>query len=293
MLHLHQTRIRINSLILKPGCGHCWGRSLPNPPRVWQPRVQGQRRAHAHHIHLGRQHPLRGGAPGDPTGHHDRHGSNLSDLLCEREEVRLPIQGSLILGDPLHALHSGAFVGATRHLYKIHAQVTQHADYCCGVVNIKTAALKIRRIQLYRHRGTIRHGRPDSGNDLPKQAAAVLQVAAPPVGSPIHQRGQELRQQIAVRRMHLHPIKPALNRPGCGGHKHADDFFNLFFRHGDWGSKNFRMSTHVHGDCRRRELNARQAGRHLATRVVNLHPHLRVGRAIRVGGRGPLLEWFQ
>ena len=100
MLHLHQTRIRINSLILKPGYGHCRCRCLPNPPRVRQPRVQRQRRTHAHHIHLGRQHPLRGGAPGDPTGHHDRHGSNLSDLLREREEVRLPIQGSLILGDP-------------------------------------------------------------------------------------------------------------------------------------------------------------------------------------------------
>ena len=93
--------------------------------------------------------------------------------------------------------------------------------------------------------------------------------------------------------MHLHPIETALNRPGCGGHKHADDFFNLLFRHGDRGSKNFRMSTHVHGDCRRRELNARQADWYLAARVVNLHPHLRVGRAICVGGCGPLLEWFQ
>ena len=93
--------------------------------------------------------------------------------------------------------------------------------------------------------------------------------------------------------MHLHPIETALNRPGCGGHKHADDFFNLLFRHGDRGSKNFRMSTHVHGDCRRRELNARQAGGHLATRVVNLHPRLCVGRAIRVGSRGPLLERLQ
>ena len=93
--------------------------------------------------------------------------------------------------------------------------------------------------------------------------------------------------------MHLHPIETALNRPGCGGHKHADDFVNLLFRHGDWGSKNFRMSTHVHGDRRRCELNARQAGRHLAPRVVNLHPHLGVGCAIRVGGCGPLLERLQ
>jgi hypothetical protein len=84
------------------------------------------------------------------------------------------------------------------------------AKHAARLVLSEPAALKVGRVELDADHEVGRHARADATHHLQNEPHAALRIAAPLACAPIRQRQEKLRDQVAMRALHLHTRESGL-----------------------------------------------------------------------------------
>ena len=139
-----------------------------------------------------------------------------------------------------------------------------------AVLEREAALLEVRRVQLHADGESRTNGRTRTAHDLEQEACPVLEAAAPFVGALIGARVQELRAEIAMRRVNLHAGETRLLRRLRRNDKAVDKVLDFSLRQRNRRAELLSWQAERH---RRRRLRMRVHDRlRLASRVADLHP---------------------
>lgn len=214
-----------------------------------------------------------------PAGQHQRHRGRVQELLGEGEEVRLPLKGPQISGaaQGRRALHTAA-----GQFDQVDAEATEYGQDPRRVLGVEAAALEVGGVELDPDREAGAHLRADGRDDLGEQPHPVVQAAAPAVGAPVDQRGEELAEEVAVGGVDLHPVEAGLLGPPGRDREPGDGGLDVGLGHRGGAGEALGVLAEVHPYVGGRPGRAGHLGAHLTTRVVDLHPDPPAAR-----GRGP------
>ncbi len=106
----------------------------------------------------------------------------------------------------------------------------QHLRQGNGLVEIPSARGPIGRRDTHQHRHVVGNHGTDGIDHLDHDADAVLERSAVFVLALVDQRIEELRQQVAMRRMHLDRVEADLRGAPCGVAETTDDGMDLIHR---------------------------------------------------------------
>ena len=187
-------------------------------------------------------------------------------------------------------MHGWRLVAATGQFHQVHRQFVEPEYDLARVGRLEAAALEIRGVELDCHAKTRRDADPYGLYHLQQQPGAILQTTAPAVLALVAQGRKKLAQQVAVGSVDLHAVETGLLGQGRGAGETPDQGGNLGFIQGLWHGEHLRQAAHVQGDCRGGHGGLAEAGLHLATGVVDLHPEL---RAVGPADSRPLAKALQ
>ena len=259
---------------------------MPGQHALGKVRVQAKRTGHAQHVGVATgQRCLHAGQRAKATSHHDGHARHGLDGLGVFQKHRFAIARAVAhfaLGQRLEKLQ--LLVGATRHLQQINARIVEPLHHLHTLIQRETALDEIRRIELDGN-GVLRpHLGTHRTHHLQEQACTVGKQATPLVLALIGAGRQELRQQVAVRSVDLHPVQPGLLHQRGRGDKALDHILNVGL---GGGARFAKVGNRVQLHGRRRQRCQVDQPRALAPRVADLCPQLAatVVRSLRPGAQ--------
>lgn len=197
-----------------PGAGHAPPQQVGGQVRLGR---GGARKPHAvHHA----QRPRHGARRAQPAGDEDfGFSSGRVAAIAIAAAARLQLQarhdglgkveeeGLAAAGAFRGPLVAEALVGAAAELDKVHGAVLQGGDELARLGRLEAVVLKVRAVELDGDDESVGHPSADLRHDLEQQTPAPRRVTAVRVVPPVRARRQELRQQVAVRRVQVDPVE--------------------------------------------------------------------------------------
>ena len=170
----------------------------------------------------------------------DRYSAAEVSELFARAEADAPARLMVGLGSS-HRPRALTLLGD--YLDALDAVASARRRRGCAFGNREPALLFPRNAKLDPHRILFADLAADLAGNGPQELPPPFGVASPAILASISGRAQELRDQVAVGSMDLHPVEACLTRSPGGLAKGAHNAKDFHLRHGTWTSEVIRSNT--------------------------------------------------